>query len=276
MKRSGGGGIGADIGAVADPTGAAVALLRLGLCDGSQALRRLGRANFRLMDARLPAVAEAVRVRHGRAAARQLASVATHALADAAALRLVEGADGFSFANEAAPVFLQPPEGSKSGFVISNTDVRQVPTSVTSLPAPKTSALPNPNPNPPHPLPTPRAPPPPPPTPTLAPAPAPAPAPALAPAPAPTPTPTRTHRDPGAELVALASLMKTSLSAVMAAMTPQLALLAQLDRRVAAANIKAASKAVDGGPDGALALADSLLARVGGGGARCLILSRVN
>ena len=72
--------------------GAAVALLRLGICDGSQSLRRLGRANFRLAAARLPAVVELVRVRFGRFAVKQLASVHGEELADAAALRAADAA----------------------------------------------------------------------------------------------------------------------------------------------------------------------------------------
>ena len=60
--------------------------------------------------------------------------------------------------------------------------------------------------------------------------------------------------------------MKTSLSAVMSSMTPQLALLAKLDRRVAAANLRAATERGAGGPVATLALADDLLARAAAGG----------
>jgi len=49
-------------------------------------------------------------------------------------------------------------------------------------------------------------------------------------------------------------------------MTPQLALLAKLDRRVAAANLRAATERGAGGPAATLALADDLLARAAAGG----------
>ena len=121
--------------AIADPSGTAVALLRLGLCDGSQALRRLGRANFRLVTLRLPAVAEAVRVRHGRAAARQLASVITEELADAAALRAIES-DGFAFASESSPVCLNPPEGAARVLLIVTNNLENSDAASAPMPTP--------------------------------------------------------------------------------------------------------------------------------------------
>ena len=234
-RGGGGGGAG---GRASDPVSALAALLRLGICDGSQAVRRLGRTNFRIASARLPAVVEAVRTRYGRSASRQLSSVLTEADADAAALAdgSQDGGGGLLFgALDGAPIALTLPDGARSfssfqhqlgggGESGGGGADAEVPPSPPHGASPRASSVGGEG--------------------------------ASVKASSP-------QLSPAAELVALAGQMKLALSAVMTGMTPQLALLSKLDKRVAAANVRAAAEAAAGSA-GALAAADDVLARARG------------
>jgi hypothetical protein len=189
-------------------SGALAALLAVGLVEGSQALRQLGRVTFRVAAARFPAAAEAVRAQLGRTAARQLAAVASEAGADPAALG-AHGADALLLQVDSVPICYSPPGGWPEGGDGGGGGA-------------------------PPPLPPPQPPPPPPPP-----------------------------VDPGAALLAAASHMKAVLSAVMASMTPQLALLSKLDKRAREANVRVAGGGGGGGgtPAAALSMADAVLLR---------------
>ena len=93
------------------PSAALVALLTLGLVDSSQALRRLGRVNFRLLSARAPALVEVCRALNSRSNARQLASVLSEEEQDRLALGAA-GADLLLLAIDSVPILYQAPEGS--------------------------------------------------------------------------------------------------------------------------------------------------------------------
>ena len=233
-----------------DPAAALVAMLTLGITDSNQALRRLGRVNFRLARARLPAVAEVACALNSRSNARQLSSLASEEGPDALALGET-GSDLLLLCVEGVPIYYEPPEGCAGAAAagaagpVPAGDGRAAKAKGGAAAAPAQSRSSSRSAN----------------TAEAAAAPLAAAAAAATAAVAALPPPP----DPAATLLDLASTMKGTMAGVMAAMQPQLQLLSQLDRRVREANLVAASTAADKGAQGALQMASACLARASSG-----------